>query len=519
MCLPPGVGIIAAQGVNDPVPAEWGTNSGTSMASPHVAGAGALLKTLHPDWTPAEMQSALMTTAVTMGVRKDGRSTPADPFDRGAGVVDLAAIAKNSVGLVLDETEADYISANPAMGGDPKQLNLASFGNSLCVGFCSWTRTLTSVAPSTLDWTASVTNPEGWKLSVSPSHFSIMPGGTQQITVTAQAVKLPTPDWSFGQIKLTSSVGAMQAFPVALSFQTRSPRPAGNYTVTTSVDDASCDTVYGGYIDLEQYGLSPASALQGDSRYWTAFSDQNPVNFYGLDYTGFAFSDDGLIVFDNANNLGGRVYVPQSLPDAALPNNLIAMLWSDLEISYDDGASGTQKGITLATVGKDLSIVEYDDPEVWNSGASVGDFEVVINSTVNNDPGHPEIIVAFDNLNPDALPDLATVGVESIGGKEAAAYLSNADPAVLSDGLMVCFDYQKHPGNCRDYWILDSGSVVNQKAYEATKVIFAGKDFAVGEGGNLVLQSGGIVGLFPGFRVAAGGSMSVSVDFASVCPL
>ncbi|WP_419597399.1 S8 family serine peptidase, partial [Thiolapillus sp.] len=147
--------------MNDPVPAEWGTNSGTSMASPHVAGAGALLKTLHPDWTPTEMQSALMTTAVTMGVRKDGRSTPADPFDRGAGVVDLAAIAKNSVGLVLDETEADYISANPAMGGDPKQLNLASFGNSLCVGFCSWTRTLTSVAPSTLDWTASVTNPEG----------------------------------------------------------------------------------------------------------------------------------------------------------------------------------------------------------------------------------------------------------------------------------------------------------------------------------------------------------------------
>ncbi len=214
------------------------------------------------------------------------------------------------------------------------------------------------------------------------------------------------------------------------------------------------------------------------------------------------------------------MYVPQSIPDAALPNNLIAMLWSDLEIIYDDGVtSGTQKGITLATAGKDLSIVEYDDPEVWNSGASVGDFEVVINSTVNNDPGHPEIIVAFDNLNPDALPDLATVGVESIGGREAAAYLNNADPTVLSDGLMVCFDYQKHPGNCRDYWILDSGSVVNQKAYEATKIIFAGQDFAVGEGGNLVLQSGGMVGFFPGFRVAAGGSMSVSVDFASVCPL
>ncbi|WP_457667389.1 S8 family peptidase [Thiolapillus sp.] len=516
----PGVGIIAALGVDDPVPAVWGTNSGTSMASPHVAGAAALLKALHPDWTPAEMQSALMTTAVTAGVRKDDKSTPADPFDRGAGVVDLAAVAANAVGLVLDETEDNYINANPATGGDPKQLNLASFGNSFCEGVCSWTRTLTSVADSTRDWTVSATDPEGWKLSVSPSSFSIMPGATQQITVTARAVELPGSDWSFGHIELTPSSGVVQAFPVAVSFQPPSPRPAGGYTVTNSVDDASCDTGYGGYVDLEQQGISPASALQGDTMIWTSFSDQNPINFYGVDYSGLAFTDDGLIIFDAANNIGGSVYKPQSIPDAALPNNLIGMLWSDLEIVYDDGVgSGTQKGITLATSGKDLSIVEYDDPEVWNSGASVGDFEVLIHSTVNNDPGHPEIIVAFDNLNPAALPDLATVGVESIGGREATAFLNKADPSVLNDGLMVCFDYQDYPGNCRDYWILDAGTIVNQKGYEATKAIFAGKDFAVGTGGNLVLQSGGSVSLFSGFRVAAGGAVSVSVDFASVCPL
>ncbi len=520
----PGVGIVAAEGVDDPAPAQWGVKSGTSMASPHVAGAAALLKALHPDWTPAEMQSALMTTAVSTGIRKEDESTTADPFDMGAGVVDLGAVAGNSVGLVLDETEANYIAANPATGGNPKALNLASLGDNFCAGSCSWQRTLTSVAATTLDWSASVIDPPGWKLSVSPSTFSIMPGTSQQITVTARAVTMPASDWSFGQVRLTPSVGTVQAFPVALSFTPPPSKPGGSYVVTNSITDVSCDTGFGGYLDLASLTtpILPNSALSGDSRAWSAFSGQDPINFYGEDYQGVAFSDDGFAVFDPTNNYGGQSWNSQLLPDAALPNNLAAMFWSDLKIVYDDGAgSGQPKGITLATAGKDISIIEYDDPEVFNNSTSVGDFEIIIHSAVNNDPGKPEIIVAFDNLNTAALPDLATIGVESPGGVEGAAFLNNADPAGLVNGLIVCFDYQDHPGNCRDYWMLDEGTVVAGEAYEARKAIFAGKAFGVGTGGNLVLQTaaGGNVSFFPGFSVAVGGAVSVTVNSALACPL
>ncbi|MEA2002399.1 MAG: S8 family serine peptidase, partial [Actinomycetota bacterium] len=73
----PGVDILAAHGQNDAI--VWDFSSGTSMASPHVAGAGALLMQEHPTWTPAEIQSALMLTANTAMLDSD-EVTPAGPF-------------------------------------------------------------------------------------------------------------------------------------------------------------------------------------------------------------------------------------------------------------------------------------------------------------------------------------------------------------------------------------------------------------------------------------------------------
>src|SRR5690625_3362140 len=112
----PGVDILAAAGASTPeaeVDPQWTFYSGTSMASPHVAGAGALLTDLEPDWTPAEIQSALMTTATTAVTKEDGL-TPADPFDMGSGRIDLDAAA--NAGFVLDETPADYEAADPQLG-------------------------------------------------------------------------------------------------------------------------------------------------------------------------------------------------------------------------------------------------------------------------------------------------------------------------------------------------------------------------------------------------------------------
>ncbi|KAL5991674.1 hypothetical protein ACLOJK_012583 [Asimina triloba] len=66
----PGVGILAAYSPvarvskteGDKRSAKYSIMSGTSMACPHVTAAAAYVKTFHPDWSPAAIKSALMTT-------------------------------------------------------------------------------------------------------------------------------------------------------------------------------------------------------------------------------------------------------------------------------------------------------------------------------------------------------------------------------------------------------------------------------------------------------------------------
>ncbi|NMP14793.1 S8 family peptidase [Thalassotalea sp. Y01] len=183
----PGVDIYAANAERQPYtnpnvdfPA-YRFENGTSMASPHVAGALALLHGLKPEWSPAMAQSALMLTADNSVKSEDG--SVLDYYDFGAGRLNVANAVRS--GLVLDENYDNYLNADPDFGGDLSTLNLAALVAQNCMIRCTWTRTLT--ATEAASWhvqTSSVTSQIN--VQVSPSNFSLAKGESIALTISAE---------------------------------------------------------------------------------------------------------------------------------------------------------------------------------------------------------------------------------------------------------------------------------------------------------------------------------------------
>ena len=293
----PGVSIFAAY-ANDqsdafktsPDPSDYGFLSGTSMASPHIAGALTLLASIHPDWTPAEVQSALMMTANQTTLKDDG-TTPSDFFDMGAGFANVEAAAKT--GLVMDESYIDYVKADPSLGGQPSQINLATMANAKCVDKCTWTRTVKATKDGA--WTASSLGAtDGLVLSVMPSTFELKAGETQELTVTAD-VSAASAGWNFANIKLASDGMPEVKLPVAV--KSNGDNLPDSLTITASRSEGSI--TYSGFISNELSNIT-AGAYDKASNLIEPTVLSVPED--GFDYTGVEFSSDlGNVIFSTSS--------------------------------------------------------------------------------------------------------------------------------------------------------------------------------------------------------------------------
>ncbi|MCS7476292.1 S8 family peptidase [Umezawaea endophytica] len=199
----PGVDIVAARHadgrIGAPVVDGYTALSGTSMATPHVAGAAALLAQQYPEATREQLKARLIASAApTAGLT---------PFEQGAGRVDSARAMSQSI-TSLPNSVAFGAHQWPHTG-EPLITKEVSYSNDGAV-------------PLTLDLRVDTTAPGGAPapaglFAVVPAQLTVPAGGTATVTVTADVGKAPAGGQFGGALVATSgSVSARTAVVVDL---------------------------------------------------------------------------------------------------------------------------------------------------------------------------------------------------------------------------------------------------------------------------------------------------------------
>jgi len=259
----PGVAILAATNNAPDEAPTFGILSGTSMASPHIAGLAALYLGERPNAKPAEIKSAMMTTAYDT-VNADG-SPNRDPFQQGAGQVDPKRMF--NPGLLYLNDVVDWMAFLEGKGladfpGDPidgSDLNAASISIGSLASAQTVTRTVTATERGT--FTASVDVP-GVNVTVSPSTLKFDRAGQKATyTVTFDNQSAPVEQWATGSLTWTSKKNTVRS-PIAV-FPVTADAPAE--VTGTGVDGSTTVEItpgVDGNLPLGLSGLTPFTLLE-----------------------------------------------------------------------------------------------------------------------------------------------------------------------------------------------------------------------------------------------------------------
>ncbi|GLJ14457.1 hypothetical protein SUGI_0233760 [Cryptomeria japonica] len=198
--IAPGVNILAAYAEVEEKALPYVFLSGTSMACPHVSGIAALIKAVHPTWSPAAIKSALMTSSsivdnTEQAIRDSSTMEAADTFAIGAGHVDPTGAV--NPGLVYDLEPEDYVNFLCTLNYTSQQIALLTKKSISCpnpsleVGDLNYPsfsvlfnsskeliqvkrRTVTNVgAEGHAVYRASVKSPPGVKITVQPETLEL----------------------------------------------------------------------------------------------------------------------------------------------------------------------------------------------------------------------------------------------------------------------------------------------------------------------------------------------------------
>ncbi|OUR62598.1 serine protease [Colwellia sp. 39_35_sub15_T18] len=387
----PGVKILAAT-TSAPMFGTQGETfrylQGTSMSSPHIAGMAALFKESNSNWTPAQIKSAMMTTARQNLTKEDG-STSADPYDFGAGHVD--PVSAMDPGLLFDANIGDYLAflcgqdqdafveghgtscaelEGLGHSEDASQLNLASIAIAELFAPETIYRTVTNATNTASEYTATIEAPAGFDVSATTfdSEGNETPASTLDITADGKASfgvtftqneGVEVNAWQFGAITWTDAAGHSVRLPLAVKAV-----PTVNIDVPESISGEMRNgryrfpvkMLYSGNTSIDYTGLVAPFGSSGEVA-------QDPDSDYAFNEDGLGFH--GFLVPEGSKV--ARFSLRDSLVDA---ENADLDMYVYRCIAWDCALVGQS-----FNGGSDEDVI-LTDPEAANNDA-VGDLYIV----------------------------------------------------------------------------------------------------------------------------------------------
>ena len=286
----PGINILAGSSpdaVNSVSGEFFAFLTGTSMSTPHVTGVAALLKQSHPEWSPAALKSALMTTAYQDVTLSDG-TTPALPFDFGSGHIDPNKA--NDPGLVYDISADEYDAfacgvASPdvtlercaeletnGFSFDAPDLNQPSISVADLTSTRTITRRVTNISDSSETYNVELERPSGIGVQVAPSSLTVGAGQSATYDVTFTYQSGPLEFYRFGSLTWVSNDHSVRS---VLSIRPLSVKAPGDIIAFGGSGSVKFPVEFGytGSYSPEVHGLNLPLVLDG-------FVDQDPTKTF-----------------------------------------------------------------------------------------------------------------------------------------------------------------------------------------------------------------------------------------------
>jgi subtilisin family serine protease len=464
----PGTGILAGGtplpstifAASQGAPGLYMFASGTSMSAPHIAGAAALLMDLHPDWTPGQIKSALMTTARQDLVKEDG-VTPADPFDRGSGRVDLRRVFDPGLTFVAPSAQEFLERKN-----DLWNLNYPSLYLPLNPGRVTVKRTVANELRGGQQWRTQATAPPDVDIEV-PKHLTLPHNGTRMFNITVDGRAVPYGEVRHANLRLTN--GEYEAnFPITFvkgdgglpltkrceptTLQHRETTECTITATNTTADDVvvsihdelplelllgdsidgatrlnARELAFEGTIDgavppdvtvvetTSPFGYLPLASLGFEPLSEDTLGDDDiddfsvpPYMYGGEIHTSIGFASNGYAVAGgNTDEEEDNKFLRQIMPDPERPNNVIAPFWTDLA----DGGKQYIEVVDPNGSGTEWLVLEWEDVFLTGTEEDGNKFSFQIWIKVNTD--EEAIYMVYGRVDEVAEGRRFSVGAEN----------------------------------------------------------------------------------------------------------